>query len=89
MKGIISDNDFYVRSGAGLKYSFAIDGIKYEYELDGAVASNADLFSALKVGFWSITDEAGASLGVGVLKDDFGLNYQLSLLQRLPNKRQA
>ena len=75
----VYDEDFYIRSGAGLKYFFAIDGIKYEYELDGAIASNGSLFSTLKVGFWSITDEAGASLGVGVLNNDFGLNYQLLL----------
>lgn len=75
----VLDNDFYVRGGAGLKYSFITDGIKYEYGLDGAIASNGNLYSSAKVGFWSVTDEAGATLSVGILKDDFDYNYQLSL----------
>lgn len=75
----ISDNDFYVRGGAGLKYSFVTDGIKYEYGLDGAIASNGNLYSSVKVGFWSVTDEAGATLSVGMLKDDLDYNYQLSI----------
>lgn len=75
----VLDNDFYVRGGAGLKYSFVTDGIKYEYGLDGAIASNGNLYSSVKVGFWSITDEAGATLGVGMLQDDFDYNYQLSI----------
>ena len=74
-----SDNDFNIHGGAGAKYYFVTDGIKYEYALDAAVISNGNLFSSLKFSFWSITDEAGATLSVGVLKDDWNYNYQLSL----------
>ena len=79
----VSDNEFYVRGGAELKYSFVTDGIKYEYGLDGSIASNGNLYSAVKVGFWSVTDEAGATLNVGMLKDDIDYNYQISLSAKM------
>ncbi len=75
----VSDNDFYVRAGMDARYSFAVDGIKYEYGITGAVNSNLDFLTSLKFGFWSITDMAGATVNIGMLHDDTDYHYQLSV----------
>lgn len=75
----VSDTVFYVRAGADAKYSFVTDGVKYEYGLNTSVVSNGNLFAAIRFGFWSIIDEAGAVLSLGMLKDDIDYNYQLSV----------
>ena len=77
------DSDFYARAGTDVKYSFVMDGIKYEYSVSASAGSNGYVFSDLKVGFWSITDQAGASLDIGFFKNDFAYNYQLSATAKM------
>jgi hypothetical protein len=75
----VSDSESYLRSGANVKYSFVIDGIKYEYALTGAAGTNSTWFADAKVGFVSITDSAGVSVNASMLKDDFDYSYKLAL----------
>ena len=75
----IIDNNLYLRGGADVKYSFALDGIKYEYAVKSSIASNGILFLGVNFGFLSVDDGAGISLNAGVLKDDFDYNYQFAL----------
>lgn len=75
----VSDFDFHVRSGADLKYVSLMDGIKYEYSLTGALSENGDLFSALKIGFWSVIDGVGASFNAGLFKNDIDWHYRFSI----------
>ena len=60
----VSDKGLDVHGGIDVKYSFDIDGIKYEYLLTGALMTHGDFYSGIKVGFWSVADEAGMSFDV-------------------------
>ena len=75
----VSDRDSYFHGGADIKYSFSMDGIKYEYAADLAIGTNGDIFANAKIGFTSITDSAGVSFNAGILKDDFDYYYRFSL----------
>jgi len=77
------DTDCYARGGADAKYSFVMDGIKYEYLISVSIGSNGNMFSTLRVGFWSITDLAGASLDAGIIKDDLDYHYKLSATAKM------
>jgi len=79
----VSETESYLHGGADVKYSFVVDGIKYEYGLSLAAGTNADIFANAKVGFVSVTDNAGISLDMGVLKDEFDYNYRFSLNAKL------
>ena len=79
----VTDSDFYGRAGADAKYSFVTDGIKYEYALSASAASNGNLYSNLKAGFWSVTDLAGAHLEAGLFKNDLGCHYKFSLTAKM------
>jgi hypothetical protein len=75
----VSDTDLYVHGGANVNYVFVMDGLKYEYSVSGAYGTNNDLFADIKIGFLSINDNAGVSVGVGVIKDDFDYYYRFLL----------
>lgn len=74
-----SDTESYVHGGADIKYFFVTDGIKYEYALSGSVGTNGDIFANARIGFMSVSDNAGVSFNAGVLKDDFDYYYRFSL----------
>ena len=74
-----SEKDMNLRGGGNAKYFFDMDGIRYEYSAAGAIATNRDIFGMFKVGFISISDGAGVSIGLDVVKDDYAVNYRASL----------
>lgn len=73
------DNDTNLRIGSNLKYWYEMIGIRYEYSLGGAVSSNGDMFGSLKIGFWSVADEAGVNIGFDVIKHEYDTNYQATI----------
>ena len=75
----VSDKGLDVHGGTDVKYSFNIDGIKYEYLLTGALMSHGDFYSGIKVGCWSVADAVGISFDAGIIKDDKDYNYKLSV----------
>lgn len=75
----VNDTDVFVHGGADVKYTFVVDSIKYEYSLYGGIASNGDVFANIKIGFLSISDNAGVSLDAGIFKDDFDYYYRYGL----------
>ena len=74
-----SDTDVNLRGGGNVKYAFSMDGIRYEYSATVAVATNADVFAAFKIGFVSISDGAGISLGLDVFKNEYDNGYRASI----------
>ena len=79
----VSETDTYVHGGMNAKYSFITDGIKYEYSLFGGAGTNKNLFADMKIGFMSITDNAGVSLGASIFKDDFDISYRFFMDAKL------
>lgn len=78
-----SDNDINLLGGGNIKYSFGMDGIRYEYSWGGAIATNGDIFAMLRVGFTSVSDGAGISIGLDAVKDDYAVNYRMSLTGKI------
>jgi hypothetical protein len=79
----VSDKFFDMHAGTEVKYSFSVDSIKYEYSFSGALTTNGDFYSGIKVGFWSVPDKLGVSLDVAVLKNDIDYNYKISADARM------
>lgn len=69
--------------GGGAKYSFVTDGIKYEYVANVSIDNKAQINFETKIGFWSVTDDAGASIGFDVFKDEFDMNYKFSATAKM------
>ncbi len=75
----VLDNESFVHGGMEIKYSFTMDGIKYEYALSGGGGSDSNLYLTTSVGFISVLDMAGASAEIGILNDEIGTHYKFSL----------
>lgn len=74
-----SENDVSLRGGGMLKYNFVVDGIKYEYGGLIGVMTNGDLFADFKIGFDSLTDNAGLSINIGAYNDERSMAYRASI----------
>lgn len=74
-----SDTNLNVRMGGDAKYSFTMDGIKYEYSVAGIVNSYADLIGMAKVGFISVSDGVGITLGIDTIKSTDYTAYKMSV----------
>nr|MBQ0090972.1 autotransporter domain-containing protein [Candidatus Enterousia merdequi] len=75
----VLDRDLYINAGGKIKYNFITDGIKYEYSAAASVTQTGNMFADIKIGFVSVTDGAGASIGAELFKNDFDSYYKLSL----------
>lgn len=75
----VKDDDYFGHIGTDVKYSYAMDGIKYEYSLSGGGSTDGDLYLTMGVGFMSITDAAGISANAGILKDEVDMHYKFSM----------
>ena len=74
-----SDTDVNLNVGLSGKYDFVMDGIKYEYGANIATDENMNSNVGIKVGFSSVVDKAGAFIKVDAFKDEFDINYKLSI----------
>ena len=75
----VSDNEMNLHTGLSGKYSIIMDGIKYEYGATVATDENADFNVGANIGFLSVLDGAGAHVGISAFKNEFGVNYKLSI----------
>lgn len=75
----ISDTDINIKCGGNLKYSFTVDGLKYEYDLSDAFGLNGDVLGSFKMGVTSIQDSVGGYVNASVLKTKEDTNYKLSV----------
>lgn len=75
----ISDTDINIKCGGNLKYSFMVDGLKYEYVLSDAFGLNGDILAGFKMGVTSIQDSVGGYVDASVLKTKEDTNYKMSV----------
>ncbi len=75
----ISQTDTNIRIGGNLKYSFVVDNVEYDYDVMGGCGVNGNIFGGVKIGFVSILDSAGMSLGFNVYKDEYDINYKADI----------
>ena len=74
-----SDIDFNVRVGCDLNYEFAMLGVRYEYVTGVVANTNGDVMLNGRVGFWSVFDNAGADINIGVMKLYDTVMYQVGI----------
>lgn len=79
----VSDDDINLLLGTNVKYNFSIDGIKYEYIAMIASDEDTNWHIGANIGFISLVDDAGASFGIDAFKDEFDINYKLSLKAKM------
>lgn len=79
--GIVGIDDFEIDGRAGLnaEYSFEVIGLRYDYAASLTVSTNGDLRGAIRVGIWSVTDAAGADVGIDIIRSDDGVSYKASV----------
>ena len=75
----LSDKDTNLNAGLMGRYNFTIDGIRYEYAMSVAIDEKAKLNLETNIGFVSVFDNAGTYVVAGAFRDDFGVNYKLSV----------
>ncbi|MBO7042829.1 MAG: autotransporter domain-containing protein [Alphaproteobacteria bacterium] len=78
-----AETDCYLRTGGNATYAFVTEGIKYEYSLESSIGSNGNFSAGMKIGFWSVMDEAGISLDANVFKDEFDWRYKFGLTGKI------
>ena len=71
--------DFYAGIGLDTGTSFDIDGVRYAYGLRGLVRTDMSVGGDINLSVLSITDAAGADFKFGVLYDESGMSYHMSL----------
>ncbi len=74
-----SDTDITMRFGGNIIYSYVIDNLKYEYTAMAGVAVTGDILGKIAVGFMSELDNAGVSLNVDLLNNEYDLHYKISI----------
>lgn len=78
---VLNDNDTDIRLGAGgnVGYGFVFDGLRYDYAAR-AIVGTGGCGAAINISAFSIADNAGADLGIGIFNDDIiGTSYNISL----------
>ena len=78
-----SDRDVNLHTGLQGKYDFVMDGMKYEYAASVATDEKANWNIEIKIGYMSVVDNAGAYVGITAFRDEFSINYKLSVNGKL------
>ena len=78
---IVKDKDTLVAAKLGLDadLNIVIDNNNYDYGVKTFAQTNGDLYAALYAGMKSVADGVGGNLDVGVLHNDLGFSYKISL----------
>ena len=71
--------DVNVRAGLSAGYSYEMAGIKYDYNLGGAMGSDGAMYVNVCGGFWSEYDMAGGDVGVALVRAFGETAYKVSI----------
>ena len=74
-----SENDINLHGGGKVKYHFVVDGIRYEYGALCGITTDGNVFGNFKVGFDSLSDDAGIILNVGAYDEEDLVSYRVSV----------
>lgn len=74
-----SDTDVNMRFGVNIDKETIVDGNKYAFGLSAVGQTNGDIYGSIYTDIMSVVDGVGGRLQFGILNDDLGLSYQISL----------
>ena len=74
-----SDTDVNMRFGLNIDKETIVDGNKYAFGLSAVGQTNGDIYGSIYTDIMSVVDGVGGRLQFGILNDDLGLSYRISL----------
>ena len=74
-----SDTDVNMRFGVNIDKETIVDGNKYAFGLSAVGQTNGDIYGSIYTDIMSVVDGVGGRLQFGILNDDLGLSYRISL----------
>jgi len=74
-----SDTDVNMRFGLNIDKETTVDGNRYAFGLSAVGQTNGDIYGAIYTDIMSVVDGIGGRLQFGILNDDFGMSYRISL----------
>lgn len=74
-----SDTDVNMRFGVNIDKETTVDGNKYAFGLSAVGQTNGDIYGSIYTDIMSVVDGVGGRLQFGILNDDLGLSYRISL----------
>lgn len=77
------DFDVGVRAGVGAGYVYSAFGIMYDYGLNLAVNTNADIAAMLRIAVWSEMDCLGGDITVGATRIMDAMAYKMSASMKI------
>ncbi|MBQ6027611.1 MAG: hypothetical protein IJL21_03620 [Alphaproteobacteria bacterium] len=74
-----SDTDVNMRFGVNIDKETIVDGNKYAFGISAVGQTNGDIYGSIYTDIMSVVDGVGGRLQFGILNDDLGLSYRISL----------
>ena len=74
-----SDTDVNMRFGVNIDKETVVDGNKYAFGLSAVGQTNGEIYGSIYTDIMSVVDGVGGRLQFGILNDDFGMSYRISL----------
>lgn len=74
-----SDTDVNMRFGVNIDKETIVDGNRYAFGISAVGQTNGDIYGSIYTDIMSVVDGVGGRLQFGILNDDLGLSYRISL----------
>ena len=74
-----SDTDVNMRFGLNIDKETTVDGNRYAFGISAVGQTNGDIYGSIYTDIMSVVDGVGGRLQFGILNDDLGLSYRISL----------
>ncbi len=74
-----NDTDVNMRLGVNIDKETIVDGNRYAFGISAVGQTNGDIYGSIYTDIMSVVDGVGGRLQFGILNDDFGMSYRISL----------
>ena len=74
-----SETDTNLRFGLNIDKETVVDGNRYAFGISAVGQTNGEIYGSIYTDIMSVVDGVGGRLQFGILNDDFGLSYRVSL----------
>ena len=74
-----NDSDTNLRFGVNVDKETTVDGNRYAFGLQALAQTDSEIYGAIYTDIMSVVDGVGGRLQFGILHDDFGMSYKISL----------
>lgn len=75
--------DVYGRAGTDVTVKYEMDGLRYDYALRVVGDTSGGVTAGLRMGAWSVWDDAGGDIEFMVRRDDVATSYRIGISARV------